>query len=230
MKKEKQFTFGSYVDEFKDYWKASNRRVHGGEHAKGKRKTARPFSSQKPIHVVMRATKAKGPMALWTSRNSKSVAAIVKKRAKASDIRIYQFSNNGNHLHILLRSKHKRDFQNFLKTVAGQIAQMMTKARRGAPKGKFWDALTFTRLGDWQRAYENLKDYVLQNLYEAAGVIPYTPRGGKNPRGAIPNGISPTHLSHMESYLTWSYHSLNVEGQRADDSRADASRKENMCA
>jgi REP element-mobilizing transposase RayT len=176
MKQAKQFTFGSYVDEFKDYWKESGRRVHGGEHAKGKRKTARPFSSQKPIHVVMRATKAKGPMALWTSRNSKSVAAIVKKRAKASDIRIYQFSNNGNHLHILLRSKHKRDFQNFLKTVSGQIAQMMTKARRGAPKGKFWDALTFTRLGDWQRAYENLKDYVLQNLYEAAGVIPYTPR------------------------------------------------------
>jgi REP element-mobilizing transposase RayT len=180
MKQAKQFTFGSYVDEFKDYWKASNRRVHGGEHVKGKRKTARPFSSKKPIHVVMRATKAKGPMALWTLKNAKIVAAIVKKRAKASDIRIYQFSNNGNHLHILLRSKHKRDFQNFLKTVAGQIAQMMTKARRGAPKGKFWDALTFTRLGDWQRAYENLKDYVLQNLYEAAGVIPYTQRRGQN--------------------------------------------------
>jgi hypothetical protein len=53
MKKEKQFTFGSYVDEFKDYWKESGRRVHGGEHAKGKRKTARPFSSMKPIHVVI---------------------------------------------------------------------------------------------------------------------------------------------------------------------------------
>jgi REP element-mobilizing transposase RayT len=180
MKTAKQFTFGSYVDEFKDYWKESGRRVHGGEHAIGKRKTARPFSSQKPIHVVMRATEAKGPMALWTSKNAKNVAAIVKRRAKASDLRIYQFSNNGNHLHILLRSKHKRDFQNFLKTVAGQIAQMITKARRGAPKGKFWDALTFTRVGDWQRAYENLKDYVLQNLYEAAGVIPYTHRGRQN--------------------------------------------------
>jgi hypothetical protein len=40
MKTAKQFTFGSYVDEFKDYWKESNRRVHGGEHAIGKRKTA----------------------------------------------------------------------------------------------------------------------------------------------------------------------------------------------
>jgi REP element-mobilizing transposase RayT len=182
--KHRQFTFGSYIDEFKVYWKASNRRVHGGEYAIGKRKTARPFSSQKPIHVVMRATKAKGPMALWTSRNSKNVAAIVKKRAKASDIRIYQFSNNGNHLHILLRSKHKLDFQNFLKTVAGHIAQMMTKAHRGAPKGKFWDALTFTRVGDWQRAYDNLKDYVLQNLYEAAGVIPYAPRRWQKTFGA----------------------------------------------
>jgi hypothetical protein len=101
----------------------------------------------------MRATKAKGPMAFWTS-------------------------NNGNHLHILLRSKHNRDFQNFLRTVAGHIAQMVTKAHRGAPKGKFWDALTFTRLGDWQRAYENLKDYVLQNLYEAAGDLVLEGVGG----------------------------------------------------
>jgi REP element-mobilizing transposase RayT len=99
----------------------SNRSVHGGEHALCKRKTARPFSSRKLKQFVMRATKAKGPMALCTSKNAKNVSAVVKKRVKASDIRIYQFSNNGNHLHILLRSKHKRDIQNFLRYEAAAV-------------------------------------------------------------------------------------------------------------
>jgi REP element-mobilizing transposase RayT len=172
MRQAKQLTFESYVEEFKDYWKMSNRRVHGGEHAIGKRKTARPFSSKGPIHIVMSSSKAKGQMGLGNSKNAKSVAAIVKNRAKASDITIYRFSNNGDHLHILVKSKRKRDFQIFLRTVAGHIAQMMTKAHRGAPKGRFWDAAAFTRLADSQSTHENLKESVLQNLYEAAGVLP----------------------------------------------------------
>lgn len=174
-----QTDFGRYSDEFKDYWKQSGRKIHGGTYAKGKRKTSRPFDSRKPMHVVMRSSKAIGTQSFRNFENQPLVDKIIRTYAMKFGVQIYKFSINGNHLHILIRAKRKEHFKSFLRTTAGLIARKITGAKKGVSKGKFWDTLTFTRIAEWGKAFENLRRYVVQNILEAAGVIPYQPRKRK---------------------------------------------------
>jgi putative transposase len=176
MKRSTQVNFGVQADEFREYWKESSRKVHGGENSKNKRKTKRPFDSKKPIHIVMRSIRAKGIWSLRGFRVRSEIDGLIKKYAKKFHLSLYDFSINSNHIHILLRAKDQVALSRFLKSATGNIARLVTGARKNNPKGKFWDALTFSRIGDWGRPYENLKFYVLKNILEAAGVIPYTPR------------------------------------------------------
>jgi REP element-mobilizing transposase RayT len=172
----RQQTFAGASDEFDNYWKETSRRVHGGEYAKGKRKTARPFDTKKPVHLVLRASSAKGTLSLLSPRNQIPVKQIIHKFARRWGVTIYKYSNNGNHLHLALRAKNRWEFQKFLKTITGLIARYVLRAKKGKAKGKFWDNLAFTRVAEWGKAYKTLEDYVLQNILEAAGAIPYKPR------------------------------------------------------
>jgi hypothetical protein len=162
--------------EFENYWSNTKRRVHGGSYAKGKRKTARPIDTKKPIHLVLKSTKAIGQKSFLHPKNRKLVDETVYKYAKRFGIRIYTYSNSGNHLHLNVRAKSRQLFQSYLRTISGIIPRVILKAKKGEPKGKFWDALAFTRVADWGRAYQNLKSYIVQNILEAAGVTPYQPR------------------------------------------------------
>ena len=95
---------------------------------------------------------------------------------------MYEFSNNGNHLHVLLRAKTRGGFQNFLRVLSAQIAARISGAKKGNAKGKFWDKLAYTRLVEWGKSFRVAKAYVIQNFLEAAGVVPYKPRVGKRKR------------------------------------------------
>lgn len=172
----KQKSFADLTPEFKQYWKHETRVHHGGTYSMGKRKTRRPLSGKKPVHLVMRSDIARGAMSLRLPKNRQHITGLIQKYAKRFDIRIYKYSINSNHLHFLLRSKTRKSFQDFLRTIAGLIARFMLSAERGNKKGKFWSVLAFTRISEWGRAFQALRGYVIQNILEAAGVIAYTPR------------------------------------------------------
>lgn len=182
--KAKQLSFADYSSEFKEYWrdiKKTKRSVHGGAYAKGKRKTARPFSAKKPIHLVLRSSRAKGAYSMLNPRNRGNINSTVYDHAVRCGVILYNYSNNGNHLHMLLRSKEHESLQKFLRSVAGIIARKVTGACKGNAQGKFWDSLAFSRVSEWGKAFDNLKNYVIQNILEAAGVVTYRERGGRAP-------------------------------------------------
>ena len=77
---------------------------------------------------------------------------------------------------ILVHGKFHEDFASFLKTITGLIARHVLNAKKGKEGGKFWDALAFTRLACWGRAFKTVRKYVVRNILEAAGVIPYSER------------------------------------------------------
>jgi REP element-mobilizing transposase RayT len=173
---KRQQTFASSSGEFKDYWLATGRKVHGGDYANGLRKTKRPFSSKKPMHLVLKSLKAKGSLSMWARSNSNYIYKLIYKHAEACEVKLYKYSNNGNHLHLAIRAKDHKLFKKFLRTIAGLIARHVLKAEKGRAKGKFWDALAFTRIAEWGKSFQTLKRYILQNVLEAAGVIPYQSR------------------------------------------------------
>ncbi len=162
MKRNYQYSFGR---DFKTPL------FHGGEHSIGKRKTRRPIHTKKPMHLTMRSASAKGKSSLGLPRHRNFIERKVREYASRWGIRIYTFSNNSNHLHMVIRTTTRAGFQNFLRTLSAQVATFVTGAKKGAALGKrFWDLLAFTRVAEWGRAYAVAKDYVEMNQQEAVGL------------------------------------------------------------
>ena len=154
---------------------------HGGEHSVGRRKTLRPVSTKKPMHVVMRASKARGALSLRNPKNFSVVNHAIKRFAQRFEVKIYRYAINSTHIHIALRVKTRRSFQNYLRATAGVIGLKVLEAAKGRGRGRFWDLLAYSRIVQWGRGYKILLNYVLQNQLEAEDLIRYRPRNKSRP-------------------------------------------------
>ncbi len=161
----------------------SNKKSHGGL-TEGKRKTARPISTKKWSHLVLKSKKAKGPLSLSHPKNITQVKYILRKQASKHGVEITDYVNMGNHLHLKVKPHSRVGFQKFLKSTTAMIARKVTGARKGFEFGKFWDGLAFTRV--IQSSYElfQLKGYFEANRLES--------RKGYQER-----------LSYLNSFNTW---------------------------
>ena len=105
-----------------------------------------------------------------------------------------------NHIHLLVKGHSRIDLQNFFRVVAGHIAQEILRqcpikpgdrpqSGGGAPKAlfktvsnarerenKFWQTRIYSRVVSWGREFTTVKKYVIQNVLEALGLIPYQAR------------------------------------------------------
>jgi hypothetical protein len=114
----------------------------------------------------------------------RAIGEIVRGRAARAGVKVYGFANSGNHLHIVIRARTRESFQSYARVIAGLIARRVTGARKGKPSGRFWDALLFTRVMEWGRAFRVALGYLRQNRLEAWGVVEYRERKrGRGPPG-----------------------------------------------
>lgn len=154
-----------------------NRLEHGGSRRKGKRKLARPIDTKRPMHVVLRSSRAQGEWSFLRRRHGDRVRRLIDATAKKCRVRIYEFANAGNHIHLLLKPASRKGFQAFLRTISGLIARLITGARRGRSiRGKFWDGLAFSRVVQWGRDFIGARGYLLRNRLEAIGFLDKTSR------------------------------------------------------
>ncbi|MCC7441168.1 MAG: hypothetical protein IT285_06030 [Bdellovibrionales bacterium] len=107
--------------------------VHGGEISLGRRKTRRPLDPRHPIHVTLRAERARGHLSLLAPRVRFTVKRLVQCAAERHGVRLRRYVNVGNHLHVLVKAPTREAFQNFLRQAAGHVAQAATGARKGVP-------------------------------------------------------------------------------------------------
>ncbi len=159
--KQLQFGFASYSKE------------HGGSVAKGKRKQARPIIIKRPMHVVLRSPRAFGAHSLLSLRASRYIEDKLHELSKQFKVRVYEYANSGNHIHLLVKTETRKGFQAFLRTLAGLIARFVTGARKGNPMGKFWEALAYSRVVEWGVEFFKVRDYLILNQLETAGHVPY---------------------------------------------------------
>ena len=120
-------------------------------------KTARPLSSKLPIHLVLRSKRS------WmrTPRQFGAVNATVARVAKRHGVRVYEFANVGNHLHVLIRIAARPRWAPFIRELTGRLAML----RAG---GAEWVGRPFTRVvNGWRRAYRSVREYVRLNSWEA---------------------------------------------------------------
>lgn len=148
---------------------SSNTRFGGGLR-KGKRKLARPVSVKKSMHVTLRASCATGKWSMLMGENPKKIEAILRKFGKRYGVLIERDVNVGNHLHLLVRASSRRGFQAFLRAVAGNIAMVVTGAKKGLPRA-FWDALAFSRFVEWGKDRTGVLRYFAKNILESLRMI-----------------------------------------------------------
>lgn len=141
---------------------------HGGDLLKNKQKTRRPLSSRRPVHVVFRSQKVMDHGSFV--RHKDLLNELLQKYARMYHITIYEFAICTNHLHGVFGFKECIDFQNFLRSFTGQVAQKISNQ-----KG-FWEARPFTRVLSWGKDFERTQNYVEKNRLETWGWIEYQPR------------------------------------------------------
>lgn len=169
-------------------------------------KSARFLSTKSPIHLVLKSSKAKRNLSFLTLENQRTVKQVLKRTAYTFKIQILEFSNNGNHLHLLIRGYNRDQIKNFMRTLSALLSRYIQKKHKGhliltnqtskntnpntsshknrspnaqgtiADTCSFWDQRPFTRIVESHKGYFVAKDYVVLNHLEALGIIPYQPR------------------------------------------------------
>ena len=141
---------------------------HGGTSRKGLRKTARPLATKRAVHVVLKSSRAVGNWSLLRKKNQ--VEDAVYRTARHFHIRIRLYQNVGNHLHLAIQGRHRREIQNFFRVLPQLLVYLVTKTRKGSPIGRFWDAPLFTRVVNWGKDWLNVGAYFEKNRWESKGM------------------------------------------------------------
>lgn len=148
-----------------------SKKIFGGSLLKkSNAKEKRPISTKHAMHIVLRSSHAHGHRSFLKRTHSRAIDKILKGQARRWGIRLYRYENVGNHLHILLKTGHRKWLQGYLRSITGLIARMILGAQRGHAKLiRFWDGRPFSRIVAWGKAYMALHRYFDKNQLEALG-------------------------------------------------------------
>ena len=172
--KHKQSSF------FKTNWK--HQYSYGGI-LRNKRdgRKARPLSSREPVHLVFKLNSSRlRRRSLRASQEFALATKIIKKYACYFNVKIEQLSIQSDHIHALIRTTRRSQFQHFFRVVAGQIAQRFKKeglfTNLVTDTQGLWKHRPFTRVIRGWRAYKIVRHYIQMNEQEAQGNIRYQKR------------------------------------------------------
>jgi REP element-mobilizing transposase RayT len=144
---------------------------HGGVSRTGQRKTSRPLEPTLPLYVVLRSSRARGRWSLARPPTRTAVKETLKALSSRHGIKVFEYSNGGDQVHLLLRAQSRQSFQAFLRAFAGLVARQVTGARKGKPSGRFWDALTYSRVLKWGEEFDLVKSLVAGGDLDALATL-----------------------------------------------------------
>ena len=138
----------------------------------------RPLSTKEPLHLVFKVNREKlRQQSLRSPQGFALVSTIIKKYAGRFMVKIEQLSIQNNHIHALIRTSRRSQYQHFFRVVTGQIAQCFAKEGllRAQVTGtlRLWQHRPFTRVVRGWKAYQTVRDYIQLNEKEARGEIRY---------------------------------------------------------
>ena len=127
-------------------------------------------------HVVLRS---RFPV-LRLKKNKSLISGLLFEGAEKFQVKVYNNSLNSNHIHLLVKAPSQKKLHDFLRFLAGQIAQRITGAVRGKKNCfNFWLKPVWRRIVHWGRDFLNLHRYIYQNQLETLGLIAYQLRDRK---------------------------------------------------
>ena len=138
------------------------------------KRTSRWLSSRKYHHIVFKVNKRVHPTSLRTKKTRSICQHVIKSYAKRFNVRVTSVSIQFDHIHLLIKSNRKINYQSFFRVVAGQIAQRVTDTFHCVKhKESFWSHRPFSRILCTRKSYIIAKAYIHLNELEARKIIPY---------------------------------------------------------
>lgn len=129
-------------------------------------------------HLVLRS---RLPL-LRMKKNKALISRLLFEVAERFQVKIYNNSLNSNHIHLLVKAPTQKSLHDFLRVLAGQIAQRISGAVRGKRnKLSFWLKPAWKRIVHWGKDFLNMHRYIYQNQLETLGLIRFQPKKIKTP-------------------------------------------------
>jgi REP element-mobilizing transposase RayT len=135
-------------------WNQLNPTAFGGDLQKGKRKTKRPLSTKKPMHVVIKSAGLVFAVRTWRHREALQKASI------KYGVKVYGSVFNGNHVHMVVMFSAREHYVAFVRDLTSAFARIVDRV------GVFLQR-PFTRIVDWGRDFRNMASYLELNRIEA---------------------------------------------------------------
>lgn len=123
----------------------------------GRRKTQRPLSSRRPIHLILKADHG-------LRRHERAICRLIFARAEKAGVRIYRLVINSDHIHCLVKIHSRRAYNSFIRSITGRISKVFKTKWRHRP---------VTRLANWGKDFKRLVQYLKLNEWEALGYLDY---------------------------------------------------------
>jgi REP element-mobilizing transposase RayT len=100
------------------------------------------------------------------------VHELIHETAKKYGVKIYDYANVGNHIHLLIQVTKIKLWAAFIRELTGRIAQVCIELGVQIKRDSFWQTRPFTRIvAGWKKAFRTMKDYIYLNKIEADGYI-----------------------------------------------------------
>lgn len=149
--------------------------AHGGELRRRRSgRKARPISTRFSMHLVLRSTLARGIWSFVRGKNRGMILNLISKHALASGVQILSSGNAGNHFHLHVRPRGRREYKHFVRALAGDISLQLRKIvgahGERLPQRNFWDRRPFTTIVATAHYVATLTDYIKVNMLEGNGV------------------------------------------------------------
>ena len=137
----------------------------GGDLLVGKRKSARPLSTKKPIHLTLKIK------ASFFNPSLRSFEKIIRAHANKYQIKIHELALNWTHVHFAIGIPSRRQYLAFIRTVTAEIVRALSKSQKKNLKGLFKHRPYTRILSGWGREFRALIDYIVENQQEAWGLL-----------------------------------------------------------
>jgi hypothetical protein len=164
--------------QFKLFNEKSVSNCFGGVLLSGKRKSQRPLSFKRPIHIVFRSDRAGRGKGIAFSPRDKILKDIIKRSAERYGVKVYSYSINWNHFHFVALFADREKYTYFVRYLSSQIVAFMTRKFKANLKGLF-TIRPFTRIVSWGKDFQRVCRYVLANVGESFGygedMLTYSP-------------------------------------------------------
>jgi REP element-mobilizing transposase RayT len=136
--------------------------VYGGTLVGSRRKSARPLAEDRPLHVVLKASKA----VIYANR--RAIYDEIRDKAAHFGLKAYGIAVNHDHVHLVLRIIRKEFYHAFIRALTGVLARRYGKG--------LWKLVPFSRVASWGKDFKQMIAYCKKNREEAAVLRAFEPR------------------------------------------------------